>query len=381
MFAVVAAAGTGLRWWDPWDSRATFDTLQYARVAFRYEGQAAPDALVSAVQLRCREWARVRAAPSWVPVSTPRPAASYAAECARPGYVPRASPRYQSIFDARPGYPLAVAALAPALGSGAFAAVAVMSGAFSTFLVGVAALLLGVGRWPSVVAAVTMLLLPTGLYLTRLGPDGLVGLGVTGAVCGALLVVRHRRPAWGTVLLGGGLLLLIPVKLPVAVALGASLAVTAAWAAFRTGPPRGPAVLVAVVGAGAVSGALLTGKALRWAGLRTTLEDLATHHFSRPLVANPYRLLVREDVRLVGHTAPAHLGVYLVAALAAVALFGLARRGLSGRLVVAAGASGILLIAVHPVATEAARLAVPLWVAVGVGVAAAVDRIPRRGSG
>ena len=378
LLAVVAVAGTGLRWWDPWDSRASFDSLQYARVAYRQMGRSPTEAAASAVRLRCDAWARTRPAPAWVPVSLPRPGALDEHQCSRPGYVPSTSPPYDAIFDSRPGYPWAVAALHPLIGGGAFALVTLGSAAAAVLLVGVVATLLGARRWAAAAAAVAVLALPSGLYLTRIGPDGLVGLGTAVALSGAVIAVGRGRTMLGAVVLLCGLLLLVPVKVPVAVALGACLVPPALWVAVRSGRARRPAAVVGgVSAAGAVLG-LLTSWALGWAGLQTTLQDLATKHFLLPRAPHPYGVLLSYDRRLLLTVAPGHHGLLVVVALAALAALGLVRSRPAGLLVVGAGAAGLLLVAVHPVATESARLAMPSWIAVALGVALLGDDALRR---
>lgn len=370
LLALVAVIGTGLRWIDPWDSRATFDSLQYAHSAYRFEGQTEQQAWQSAAALRCREWTRVRPAPGWVRVSLPRPGALFRNECRGQTYHALSNPRYESIFEARPGYPRTVAALSPVFGDTAFAVAALVPAAATAFLGGVAALLLGVGRWGAAAAVAVVLLLPSGLYLTRLGPDGLVGLGIMLALVGALLVLRTGRVALGATLLGAALLVLIPVKAPNAIALGATLAGAAALVTWRAARDvRRRAVVVAGVSAAGALAGLAISSALGWAGLSTTLQDLATNHFFRRPVPHPYRYLLRADGHLIASAGPHALALIAIAALCVVGAWMAVRRGRAGWLVVAVGASGLLQVLVHPVPSEAGRLAGPLWLALAVGLA------------
>ena len=381
LVVVVAVLGTGLRWWDPWDSRAGFDSLQYARVAYVQMGEPRPQAAVSAVRLRCDAWTAVHPAPGWFPVSLPRPAALYEHDCASRGYVPGVNPPYDAIFDSRPGYPWLVAALHPALGGAAFAVVSVAAGGLAVIGAGVIALLLGAGRAAAVGTTAALVVLPSGLYLTRIGPDGLVGLGTAVAVCGVALVVVRERLVPGAVVLAAGLLALIPVKVPDAVALGLSLAAVSTVVALRGGTARRRATVVGVTGAGAAALGLVTSWAMGWAGLQTTLQDLATRHFSNPPVRHPFHTLAVADRRLLTSAVLGHPAVLWAVGVAVVAAVGLLRRGAAGWLVLAAGGSGLVLVAVHPVGTEAARLAVPSWYAAALGLALLAEDVTARARG
>jgi hypothetical protein len=317
----------------------------------------------------------VRPAPSWYEPREPRPAALATRQCA-PGsrYVPAGNPRYESIFDARPGYPAMVAALSWVLGGAAFGAVAVGSAVLAAFLVGAAALALGMRARAAGLAVAVFLLLPTGLYDTRIGPEGLVCVGGLLGLLGAVLGVVHGRARLGGATLAAGLVLLVAVKEPSAIALAVPLALACGGLAVW-GPAhrRRASVAMAAVSALGALAASMTAILAGWPGLAATLQDLFTAHFLRPDVTDPYARLLRLDRRLPVALLrrDAVLPVLVVAAV--VAGWRLLRLGAGGVLVLALGVSGALSLLVHPVLSEAARLVSPLWIALALGLGALAD--------
>jgi hypothetical protein len=213
-----------------------------------------------------------------------------------------------------------------------------------------------------------------------------VGAPTVGTPTGTPRSVTSRtvspRTLAATGLLAAGLSCLCAVKPANGVALTAVLTVMAvAGLSFARGARRSYLV-IAAVSAAVLAGNLLVSAALRLPGITETLQDACTHHFHRPDVGDPWQRLGDRDLALLtGKVTPQLLNHPFIGAMyvfAAAGLFRWLRPG-AAWLVSLVGLTGVMVISMHPVTSETARLTVVTWIPVALGLAALVgSRPPRR---
>jgi hypothetical protein len=106
------------------------------------------------------------------------------------------------------------------------------------------------------------------------------------------------------------------------------------------------------------------------------LQDIPTLHFAKPDVADPIGFLVGRDLSVARSIARSLLGqpVVVLTATAGFAGLALTRRWWAAPFL-AALLSVPLLLAAHPVLTEAARTLAPAWVSIHLGLALVVTRL------
>ncbi|HEU5155728.1 MAG TPA: hypothetical protein VFU43_01945 [Streptosporangiaceae bacterium] len=371
---VAALLGTGM-WllrWSGGNSRTTPDTFWYARDSFRYAGYAAPSADAMAAQVTCQGYQRVR------------PNYNYAGCLRYRNRLPQSAPiRFQRIFTSRPGYALLATPFVWVFGGAGFvigsAAMAVACGVALVVL----ALAAGMRLIQALLAEALFYLLPTGLWASRLLAEAPMMLCLITSVIGAvLLLTRRRRPAVAAGLLAAGLAALCAVKPANGVALAAALTVVAV-VRLPFARARGRYGLVAAVAAAVLIGNFLVSAALRLPGLYETLQDANTRHFHQPDVGDPWaRLGEMHHHLLTGHIGPHLLNHPIIAAtylVGAVGLF-LRLRPDAAWPPFVAGLTGVMVIAMHPVTTETARLTVATWIPVALGLAALVGTRSPRGA-
>jgi hypothetical protein len=113
----------------------------------------------------------------------------------------------------------------------------------------------------------------------------------------------------------------------------------------------------------------------------TTLQDTFTKHFTRPDVPDPWQRLANLDARYWAHWigAQASLPTFLVPTV--VAAWALYRyRPDLGWFALATALTGTLQVAAHPLAQEADRLGVLMWVPAILGLPLLVARAQRHGT-
>jgi hypothetical protein len=426
---VAAFLGTGL-WllrWSGDNSRATPDTFWYARDAFRYAGYSAPRADAIAARLTCQGYQRVR------------PNFNYAGCLRYRTNLPQSAPiRFQRIFASRPGYALSTVPFVWVFGRAGFAIGSAVLGVACGVAIVVLALAAGMRLIQAFLAEILFYLLPTGLWASRLLAEAPMMLCLIVSLIGAVLLLgghgrlgrlwrvsksssvarqdsgtlRHglrergrlrrlsglgrldglaepdgpggrRVRALPPSLLAAGLIWLCVVKPANGVALAAVLAGMAVACLPYARAPRAYLVIVAVA-AVVLAGNLLVSVVLRLPGVHETLQDAFTHHFHRPDVSDPWqRLALRNHKLLTEKIGPQLLNHPFIAAvyvLAAVGLFRRLRPATAGLLSLA-GLTGAMVIVMHPVTTETARLTVVTWIPVALGLAALVGPRPWRRTG
>lgn len=367
LVAMLLGGGLWLLRWSGGDSTATPDTFWYSRDALRYSGHSLSDADMGAARITCGAMSAARHQPKNF------------ASCVRYRLsLPAGAPvRFQRIFTSRPGYALMMAPFVRALGRVGFAA----GTAFVGTACGVAMVLLGLaaGLRPAraFLAEAAFYLLPTGLWVSRMLAEAPMALCVLVALIGAVRLLRGRPPVAAAILLTAGLGWMYVVKPANGVALtGALLAGSVALLPFAR--PRRAYVLIAAISAVVLAGNLLAQTALHLPGLNETLQDTFTRHFRLPDVADPWKRLPAHIGNLWrGHLGPQMLDDPLIPAAYLLGVLGLARihRSAAWPLLLT-GLTGVVVVAVHPLASQAARLATVTWIPVAFGLAALVA-LPR----
>lgn len=131
----------------------------------------------------------------------------------------------------------------------------------------------------------------------------------------------------------------------------------------------------------ALSGAVLlittvASTLLGWPGLETSVQDMSTDHFHRPDVPEVWSALAQVNIQFWPKLFVDwfHDPVPVLGCVAACAWLAIHLRALGIPLLLA-GLSGVLLLVVHPVASEWDRLLVPIWIPVALTAGLASDAL------
>ncbi len=381
--AAVLLLTAGMFWlrWSGSARQAPPDTFWYTRQAVLFSGGTAAQATAAGSAVVCR--ARNREA-----VAAGRPPACHH----YPSTYPRMpDPRYVQIFTTRPGFPLIAAPLIGAFGAWTGMALATLAAALLLALLAYAAVReLGGSAAGGLVAVGLLFLLPTGYWITRMLPEGALLAGYLATGLGVLRLCRGK-PRSGLTLAATGLAWTFLAKpangFMLAVVLLAAPALAIAWRGVRASRRRPrPAdgrslpwlalVLPAAVGFAGTLGWLVVSHVAHLPSFTSTIEDIATSHFRRRLVRDPIGWLIRKDASfwpswllgLARHPWP----LVLVAVATAVLVWRCRAFALPWLL---AGLTGPLILAAHPMGSEADRLMLPAWLPVVIGLA--VIPLPR----
>ncbi|MEV6791366.1 hypothetical protein AB0M87_05055 [Streptomyces sp. NPDC051320] len=283
-------------------------------------------------------------------------------------------PRYQSIFSSRPGYPLVVAPFIGAFGvlhgMRGFGLVMSLAGALLVF-----GLLRHVGLSPprAAIGHIAFLVSPLGWWSLQALSEGVVTVCVLGTLWGGLVIIRGKYLP-GAMLFAGSLAVCAVTRYSTALLLAALIAATTlvSWCVRRSRR----VLLLPGAAAGSAAAIALVMKILALPNSEVTLQDTFTRHFRSPEVANPWNRLVALDLRYWQHWIAEQAAMPLFLALTALALWALLRygRGL-GPLVWAAALTGVSQVVAHPLAQEADRLGVLMWIPVVFGVPLATQAI------
>lgn len=290
------------------------------------------------------------------------------------------SPRYAAIFDSRPGYPTVAAPFVAALGPwrGMVAATLAL-GVLATLLAYAAVRMASGVPLVGAVAAVSLLLLPSGLWITRLLAEGMVAAGCLGVIIGVTAVWRHGH-RWGWPVIAGALVWTFAAKPSNGAALAGALVATGLVVAVRAAAPaRRRAAGLAGLGAAFLTAWFALAAVLGLPGLTETVQDYATRHFRRPDIDDPLGFLLDRNRALWGGRLE-ELAVSpgpLVLAVAAVAVLVFTLRAV-GLVWAAVGATGLVVVAVHPLASQYDRLVGPVWLPVAAAVGLAVGSVLHR---
>jgi hypothetical protein len=363
------------------------DSYRYARAAEQFAGVSREQAHLDALAAFCTTRAdaardTTRLAP--VPPTALPPGTMTAEQCEARWALARDittdDPRYQAIFSSRPGYPLLAAPFVSALGvADGMRVLGLVTAAGGALMV--VGLLRSAGLPPMAAVSGQLVFLATPLARWSLQAlsEGLVTVCVLGTVWGAVLLSR-RRPVAGASLLVASVAVCAVTRYSTALVLAAFTAVAAAavWLGVQEARHRWTGVLagLAVFG-GAVTATVMSALALPSA--TTTLQDTFTLHFAQPLVPDPWHQLAELDGRFWAHWigVQATLPTFLVPTLLAAWALYRYGRGL-GWFALAAALTGAVQVAAHPLAQEAERLGVLMWVPVVLGLPLYVARTGRR---
>jgi hypothetical protein len=347
--AAVSGAGAASRWAG--DTRhARPDTFEYTRIAFHYAGYTGRSWVApTAALLRSMGW---RWEPVWLR--------------------PQADARYTAIFTSRPGYPLAaslaIRLFGPHLGLPiATLAAATLAGAICYPLVRE----LGGSRLAGLAASVLLFALPSGRWITRLLPEGAMLAGMIAVLLGVARYWNGKR--YGLPLMAAGLAWTLICKPANGMALAGAVMIGSLAAMARA--PRRKAMVTFAYGGVALCGWLLASSVLGLPSLTDGMQDLATRHFRRPDKPHVISWFMHYSSLIWPHKILPILASdtwLLVLVPAVAALFWRARK--FAPLLVAAGLTGMAVVALHPVSTEVTRLVIPVWVTASIGAALLVGR-------
>jgi hypothetical protein len=351
------------------------DTYQYARQTLRFLGHSQASAVHGATEMFCRDagTSAVRSATLDDGNSSGASAAAsgYAAcmQTYRNGLTP-SSPRYIAIFTSRPGYPLLSALFAGAFGLRLGLWLAAM---LCTLLAGALVVVLlrsaGAGVPAALGGQALYLAAPTGYWGSRMLTDGPALAATLLALLGAWWLTRGLVRRGAVVLAAGmvaGFLFRYSSETLVAAALciGAVICLRFVAAARH----RGTVWLAALAGGGAVASQLVS-TALGWPGIAESMQDTFTKHFIRPDVPHPIGRLLALNLRFWVYfpvLEPTSLLLLLGLVVVGVALW--RRDPVFGALVTGIAATGIGTVAAHPLASQADRLMVAVWLLIVLGV-------------
>jgi hypothetical protein len=362
----VGAASWGALWIST-PARAGWDSLVYHQFAFEYAGlpESDQDALTWELFARYAD-----------PVAVSYVSEALDGEPWSWNLTPERK-RWELQYRMRPAYPALVAALYPALGIRAPLAVSLGTVMLFTVTTYVGTLLLA-GK-PAAVLALVLGVLNVAMtpWLVALATDGLaIALWAVVLTSGALWIER-RRPTW-LLLTGLAVLALCwarPLGLLAPILFGlctvaAALTRAPQWRAFLTVTAVSAAPAIAVVAFFAAAG---------FPGFLDLLQDLPTHHFVEPDIADPIGWVIGTNSRQL-LAAPTEL-------VARPLVFGALVGGAAGLVLVkrwwtapflAAFVVVYLSYMLHPVTSELARTVAPLWVSVHLGLALLAVTVARQ---
>ncbi len=351
------------------------DTYQYAKQTLRILGDSPSEAVHDATVMYCQDSGNSASTSASLDNSGGSGAADYTSafdKCMlvyRDGLTP-SSPRYLAIFTARPGYPLLAAPLAAVFGLrfGLWAAALLC-----TLLGGVLVLMLlraiGCGWWAAVGGQALYLAAPTGYWGSRMLTDGPSLATTLLMLLGAVWMVRGRlRP--GVAVLTAGLVtgFLVRYSSEQLAALLLAIGALLCWWRAREGRTEGVKLLAVTASVGFVVTELAS-SLLGWPGLAESMQDTFTQHFERPDVSDPVQKLIRMDLHFWGYYPVSEpTALLVVAGLIALAVALIRREAVYGALVLACAATGVGAVAAHPVASQADRLMVPVWLLLALGL-------------
>lgn len=366
------------------------DSYRYAEQAQVVLGQSPAQANVGAADAYCRS--RAAMLPyngSWVPNDhTPAQIDAAAGSCLAAQLAPghTADPRYESIFTARPGYPMAVAPFIAVFGVASgmrlFGFVVACAGGVLAYTV---LRLGGLGTIAAAAGQVIFLVSPLGWWALQATGEGLVTVLILGAVAG-ILAVRFGRFRLGLGAVAASWIALAVVRYSTLVLVAGALAVACGIMVHtvdRRHPARHQLIFVAAVNVGAVVATMTAIPVLGLPGAFITLQDLLTRHFVGPPVSNPWWQLVVRNYHFWPSwlvTPSVSLAMLLCSVIGTIAMYRW-RRDLMW-IAVGLAAAGFAQIAAHPLMSEAPRLGLLMWMPAVIGggvlVHAAAHRIKRR---
>lgn len=360
------------------------DSAQYARIALRYLGEDYATAVHDSAVLYCGDMAKqttLANAAMMVPSSNVD-GDRINQQCVADNSASEqftGQPRYRAIFESRPGFPLALAALSPVVGMRiALWVVPVMATLLAGLLVWWTLAVLGVRPPMAAAGQAALYLLPIGTWGVQALTEGPVLLGVTAAMAGAVAMVMGRLRS-GVPLLLAGLAVTTAVKYSTALPLACGLAAAAGLAQLVSSYRRLTLGLLSGIGILATVAIATTAGLLGMPSVMESVQDAFTNHFTQPDVSDGWSRLASANLRYWEHWPAMLSSNILLAAATVLAAWALWRRYRPVALIVlACAALGVVLTAVHPDLTQGDRLYSLLWLAPIIGIPVAAQRVSSR---
>jgi hypothetical protein len=378
---LIAAVFTVLQAIDYRKDTPSNDTYQYAKQTLRVLGDTQAQAVHDATVMYCQDSGTSAATGDALTSGGGSAGTDYASafdaclHVYRNGLTPTA-PRYLAIFTSRPGYPLLAAPIAAVFGLrfGLWAA-ALLCTLLASLLV--IALLREAGcGWRAALGGQALLLAaPSGYWGSRMLTDGPSLATTLLALLGAVWMAKGRiRPGAGVLAAGlvTGFLVRYSSEQLAALLLALGALISLRW--VRGARTPGVKALALAAGAGFVLSELASAL-LGWPGLTESMQDTFTKHFLRPDVPDPVQRLIQLDLHFWGYYPVSEPTALLaVVGLIALAVALVRRDAVYGLLVVAAAATGVGAVVAHPLASQADRLMMPVWLVLALGLPLLLDR-------
>lgn len=372
---LIAAVFTILQAIDYRQDVPSNDTYQYAKQTLRILGESQGQSVHDATVMYCQDSGNAAATAESLNYAASSTTSSYnsAYEAClhtyRNGLTP-SSPRYLAIFTSRPGYPLIAAPFAAVFGLrfGLWAA-AILCTLLASFLVIMILREAGSSVPIALAGQALFLVAPTGYWGSRMLTDGPSIATALLALLGAYYMTKQQVRKGAIVLTAGmvtGFLIRYSSEQAFALALALAAVVCLLW--VRGARTRGMKALAIVAGGGFVVSEIAS-TVLGWPGISESLQDTFTKHFVRPDVSNPISRLVSLDLHFWGYYPVLDPTALLLAAgLIVIGILLVRRDAVYGTLVIATAATGLAAVAAHPLASQAERLMMPVWLLLVLGL-------------
>ena len=380
---LIAAVFTVLQAVDYRQDVPSNDTYQYARQTLLVLGRSHAQAVHEATQMYCQDVGQSTARGSSLDqggsTTSTLPAYNACMQTYRNGLTP-SSPRYIAIFTSRPGYPLLSAVFASVFGlrAGLWLAAMLCTLAASALVI-VLLRSAGAGVVTALSGQALFLAAPTGYWGSRMLTDGPSLAATLLALLGAWQLTRQRIRSGAILLLVGlaaGFLFRYSSETMVAAALAVGAGICL-WL-VPSSRTRGTVWLAGLAAGGAIVSQIAS-TALGWPGIAESMQDTFTRHFVRPDVANPLGRLFSLNLKFWGYFPVLEPTSLLLALGLVVVGVGLWRRdAVFATLAIVVAATGIGTVVAHPVASQADRLMVAVWLLIVLGVPLLVSDIGRR---
>ena len=380
---LIAAIFTVLQAVDYRQDVPSNDTYQYARQTLLFLGKSHAEAVRGATQMFCQDVAHSTATGSSLDQgggATNSPSAYDACmQTYRNGLTP-VTPRYLAIFTSRPGYPALSAAFASIFGLRAGLWLAAM---LCTLIASVLVLVLlrsaGAGVLTALSGQALYLAAPTGYWGSRMLTDGPSLAATLLTLLGAWWMTRQRIRS-GAIVLVAGLVAGFLVRYSSETMLAAALAVGAGICLWLvpSSRTRGTKWLAGLAVGGAIVSQLVS-TALGWPGITESMQDTFTRHFIRPDVPNPLGRLFSANLHFWGYFPVLEpTSLLLALGLVVVGVWLWRRDAVFAALVMVVAATGVGTVVAHPVASQADRLMVAVWLLIVLGVPLLASDVGRR---
>lgn len=287
-------------------------------------------------------------------------------------------PRYNHIFESRPLFPGMAALLAGWLGiETSLRLLATLGVAASGILLAATGRLCGLS-WPAAILGQGALYLSLfGYWGTRPFAEGVTGALTALLLFGVCLATRpQRRTAIAIQIIAAALL--VPTKSYAAVLVGAGiLAALAVLRVIRRDLRVWPLTPGPVL---AVAAGLIVPPLVGWARVTDSLQDLATNHFRRHDVANPWKGLLYALRKFLGEFfhGPGTIGLAVLVIAVVVAALVLVPKPAAWAAILGPTAVGLGAVLTHPLIGPSARLFSSAWAGIILAAAIVADLVVRR---